>query len=356
MNDSEVNEIVDKIIENLESSLDKLGQNLRIKEVQEKVVDVVEVTKKRPIAEATEDSTVEEGELVPPKIPFASVRYPTPDNILTIQKTYSKPVNESSSYIPIPQIQVPKTQISTSPKKPVITTPILVEEIEQLEKEETIEEYTSLDEVETDLETFFLDIPKGVRLIHLYGPPGAGKTTLGLQTAIEIAPKNTYYFITSHATSIIKRVKQIIYHARWNEYLSFKHAFFPIEISNLEVLEVHLEKIENMSSDEVGLVIIDHLTDYSRGQIHKEERRKQLRELLERLYILADEKDCKILIINGYSYKDSAPAEDIVESFCDMTLHMIVEDNCVKLIAEEEEFPLILDDSGVRNLHVNVYY
>ena len=115
-------------------------------------------------------------------------------------------------------------------------------------------------------------------------------------------------------------------------------------------------KIEEMNSEEVGLIIIDHITDYSRGQIHKEEKRKQLRELLERLYLLADAKHCKIIIINGYSFKDSAPAEDIVESFCDMTLQTIIEDYQVKLIIDKNEFPLQLDDSGVMNLFINVYY
>ncbi|MCE7741142.1 MAG: hypothetical protein GOP50_01665, partial [Candidatus Heimdallarchaeota archaeon] len=296
-----------------------------------------------------------------PKQPYASVRYPTPDNVFEVDRTYLKPAVEHSSYIPIPQIQIPKIEVEEevdSTKESSIVQDEVIEEVKEAEKEIKVEEQPIKVDLNQDIDedTFFLDIPRGARLIHLFGPPGSAKTTLGLQSAIEIAPKNTYYFITSHATSVIKRVKQLIDNERWNEYQSFKQSFFPIEISNLEVLESQLVNIEEMSPDEIGLVIIDHLTDYSRGQIHKEEKRKQLRNLLERLYLLADEKDCKILIINGYSYKDSAPAEDIVESFCDMTLHTIIEDRQVKLITEEEEFPLLLDDSGVRNLHVNIYY
>lgn len=344
-NNLEVNEIVDKIIENLETSLDKLGRSLHLdkeqtEEPDKKEIESVEL-KKKEFSSTTNK-------------PFASVRYATPDDVSEIESNYKQLQVKESSHIPIPVIKIPKPlneEIKHNKSLKISKKPDL-DEIEEQEQEEKIVENNS----KINAEIHFVDIPKVVRLIHLYGPPGSAKSTFGLQSAMEISPKKTYYFITSHATSIIKRIKQICEHERWNEIKGFKQSFFPIEISNLEVLEVQLEKIEQLNAEEVGMIVIDHLTDYSRGQIHKEENRKQLRELLEKLYILADEKNCKILIINGYSYKDSAPAEDIVESFCDMSLQTAVEDGEVKFVSEEEEFALQLDDSGVRNLHVNVYY
>ncbi|MCE7742765.1 MAG: hypothetical protein GOP50_09950, partial [Candidatus Heimdallarchaeota archaeon] len=53
-NDTEVNEIVDKIIENLESSLGKLGQNLRINDKKEKEEIIVEAKKEEIEVKKTE--------------------------------------------------------------------------------------------------------------------------------------------------------------------------------------------------------------------------------------------------------------------------------------------------------------
>ncbi len=339
--------MVDKIIENLEMSLGKLGENLRIDKIEGKKEKLEEKIK------TEEKVKIEKND----RAPFASVRYPTPDNVLVDKPSYSQSSIKENEYIPIPIVPITNTSQETA-NKPKEVMPDDSLEVEEIESDLVTvgrlqQEGVYLGEISED---FFLDIPKEIRLIHLFGPPGSAKTTIGLQTAIEITPKNAYYFITSHATSTLKRVKQIIENNRWSEYQSFKQSFFPIEISNLDVLEVQLEKIEDMNPEEVGLIIIDHLTDYSRGEIYKEEKRKQLRNLLERLYILADEKKCKILIINGYSFKGSAPAEDIVESFCDMTIHTKIEDYQVKLFVEDDEIPLEIDDSGVKNLHVNVYF
>ena len=357
-NDKEVNEIVDKIIENLEDSLGRLGQNLKLDQVPEPV-QPEKPKEKEEIYSEEEDISNEQSQVLV-REPFASVKYPMPEQVIKVENNYPKHTKILSDFEPIPNINKPKSEENEEVLKneEIRVGTALIEKTPEMEPkiDIIIEDVKPFESKEIDEELYFLDFPKRAKLIHLFGPPGSAKTTLGLQSAIEIAPKKSYYFITSHATSVLKRIKQIIDNKRWYEYQSFKQSFYPIEISNLEVLEVQLDKLEEMSADEVGLVVIDHLTDYSRGQIHKEERRKQLRNLLERLYLLAENKDCKILIINGYSFKDSAPAEDIVESFCDMTIQTNIEDYQVKLILEENTVPLVLDDSGVKNLHVNVYY
>ena len=338
----EVNEIVDRIIENLETSLGRLGDTLKINEIQEEKKATVVKQNKETVVEIQEkpSSTI--------KIPFASVRYPTPADNLIVKKKESKDPIEETPFTPIPQTNYAKPKVidqSDYETKEIIS---------KIHEESEIKTYESLETTEEEI--VFLDIPKTARLIHLFGPPGSAKTTLGLQIAVEISPKKTYYFITSHATSVLKRVKQIVDDERWEEYSNFKQSFYPIEVSNLEVVISNLKKIEVLPSDEIGLIIIDHITDYIRGQIHKEESREQLRNLLEKLYLIADEKDCKVILVNGYSYKSSAPAEDIVESFCDLTFRTLVEDQEIILFAEEDQYQLLLDDSGVRNLHVNVYY
>ena len=354
-NEIEVNDIVDKIIENLESSLGKLGQSLKIdKSPKREDVSKVQKDKQPKIKEIPKHEPRV-------KTPYESVRYPTQVDTITIKDNYDKSDDRQTSYSSNLQILIPKEQIKEKTKKTTIFESI--PEITEIRKEkelnladEEIEQDLSTITADVEYEISFLDIPRAVRLIHLFGPPGTAKTTLALQTAVEISPKKSYYFITSHASSVIKRIKLICDDERWSDHNNFKQSFFPIEISNLDVLGHQLSKIAELNSEDVDLIIIDHLTDYSRGQIHKEENRSQLRELLERLYVLADEKNCKVIIINGYSFKESAPAEDIVESFCDMTLQTSLEDQEVKLFAEGERYDLLLDDSGVKNLHVNVYY
>jgi hypothetical protein len=356
-NEIELSDIVDKVLEDVESTLGKLEKNFKLNQKEE-------ITPQQEIQEEKE------------KVPFPSVRYPTEyqdyeDKQYTSIKKEEKPapaatveeIEESKEVvventqeisvennldIPITQSipSIPAKQAKTIEKSIIQFTETLVTE----------EDVSNAAEITLDEETHFIDINRNIRLIHIFGPPGSSKTTLGIQAAIEIVPRKTYYFITSHGTSVLKRAKQMISDVRWSDFSDIKQCFFPIEITNLDDLEIQLEKIANLHPDELGLVVIDHVTDYLRGQIHKEEKRTQLRNLLEKLYLLADEKKCKVLVINGFSYKDSAPAEDIIESFCDMTIKTKVEDFKSKITLNGDEIIMFLNNSGIANLHLNIYY
>jgi len=262
------------------------------------------------------------------RTPFPSVRYLTPDEIINAQN--------SNNYEKIVESEINKER----------------------EEEITNELETSLkfSEIEKENESF-IDIKKGIKLVHLFGPPSSGKTTFALQSAIEIIPKNTYYIITSHYTALIKRIKQMIFDERWKDQNDIKQYFFPIQIQSLDELEIQLEKIKRVDAHEIGLIIIDHFTDYVRGEIYKEENRVKLRQILETIYLICDEKNCKSLLLNGFSFVDSAPAEDLVESFCDMTLRLEKDGINSQLVLNDEEFyPYFIDNSGVRNLHINIYF
>ncbi len=147
----------------------------------------------------------------------------------------------------------------------------------------------------------------------------------------------------------------MINHDRWLDYKDIKKILFPIATQSLDELQSEIEKIKKLEPEKVGLIVIDHLTDYIRGEIYKEEQRTVLREILEQLYLLADEKNCKVLILNGYSYNNVAPAGDLVESYCDMTLTAKLDQKKVNFITEDEEIKVCFDNSGIKNLHVNIY-
>ncbi len=356
-NEHKLNEIVDELLKDVESTLGELEKNFKLNQVSEiHTQEQVEIEEKH-------------------KFPYPSVRYPTSDqnfkdnqqlttnrNMTTVvdtSKTDKEKIEEKNikaddkidikDYEKTPIVQdipsVPKERIS-SVKHSII----------QYSESLATEEKLDTEELMSEEEAYYLDIKREIRLVHIFGPPGSGKTTIGIQASIEIVPRKTYYFITSHGTSVLKRVKQMISDERWSDFTGVKQSFFPIEITNLDELEIQLDKIATLHPEELGMIVIDHITDYCRGQIYQEEKRIQLRNILEKLYLLADEKKCKVLLINGFSYKDSAPAEDIIESFCDMTIKMKIEDFKSKLLFQEEEIELAVDNSGISNLHLNIYY
>jgi RecA/RadA recombinase len=366
-NNPEINDIVDSLLSDVESVLSKLENSF-----SDPLVEV------RNEIEKQEEAL----ESISNKIPYPSVRYSTPDsniisnienikvkiseqkisNVISKENTQeeAKITRELPIEIPVVDNEIPLPNIEHRIADRVVKThrerSFVQNESKVLEKMDKHDEIRQITTNEVELEIEFIDIPKSTRLIHFYGPPSSGKTTFAIQSAIEIYPRNTYYFITSHSTSVIKRIKQMISHERWLEYKDIKKILFPIATQNLDELQSEIEKVKKLEPERVGLIIIDHLTDYMRGEIYKEEQRIILREILEQLYLLADEKNCKVLILNGYSYNNVAPAGDIVESYCDMTLTAELDQKKVNFITEEEEVKVHFDDSGIANLHVNIYF
>ncbi|MCG3222511.1 MAG: AAA family ATPase, partial [Candidatus Heimdallarchaeota archaeon] len=299
----ELNEMIDKIVENVESALEKLGGS------------ITEEDKIKSEKQCPSDS----------KHPYPSIRYPIPKDSV-VEENIEENAIEIIKQESIPEPPKPKIERE---EKAVIKPDIF----SNLKEENQINQENEED-ISHDSEIHFIDIEREVRLIHLYGPPGVGKTTLALQSAIEILPKETFYIITSHSTSILKRIKQMVIDDRWKDYPDLKQHFFPIQIQSLRELQHQIEQIINFSSHEIGMVVIDHITDYIRGETHKEENRDILRRIFENLYILTNKKKCKVLIINGYAYKGSAPAEDLIESFCDLT---------IKITNERKDFEIEID-------------
>jgi archaellum biogenesis ATPase FlaH len=311
--------MIDKIVKNVETALEKLGENIIEKEEKG-------IIKK-------EDSS--------PKQPFPSIRYPTSE-ISLVDKVFKEEKIDTLTPDSIPE--APKS--SAKEKKDLDRS---LEEISPF-----LEDGNKIIE---DSECHFIDIGRETRLIHLYGPPSGGKTTLALQSAIEILPKETYYIITSHSTSVLKRIKQMVVDDRWKDYPNLKQHFFPIQINNLKELHHQIEQIINFSSQAIGLVVIDHITDYVRGETHKEENRNILRSILEDLHLLTNKKKCKVIIINGFAFKGSAPAEDLIESFCDMTLKITNERKGFEIEIDDQIIStLVVDNSGLKNIHLNIYF
>ncbi len=347
--DSELNDVVDQLIENVESAISKLSNSLDLK---------------------NEDARKQNE--IPRILPHPSVYFPSPltciDPTIQTKSIYTKISleekiieEESNKSKPIPEIEnttfkpkpIQKTKKEdekarelTSHRKTETT-----QKVKRFEKQPTIKEENELAE---DYE--FIDISASTKIIHLYGPPSSGKTSLALQAAVEISPLKTYYIMTSHSTSTMNRIKQMLNSRRWSEIRDFKHNFYPLVVENHTEIIENLVKIESIYSEDVKLIVIDHITDYFRGDLNKEEIKNKIREIIEKLCLLADNKNCKIILINGYSYQNTAPAADLIESFSDVTIHAKKETDKLVLQIHDENIDYFIDDSGIRNVCLNFYY
>ncbi len=193
-----------------------------------------------------------------------------------------------------------------------------------------------------------------IRLIHIYGKPGAGKTTFALQCALETVPEKTYMFITSGSRSTLERLKQLEKTQRWKNS-NIKRFFYPIFISDMDSFIKKLQLLKKLQKKEINLVVIDHITDYVRGLLHKEEIKNRLRVIFEYLVILAKEKDCMILIINGTSYDDKAAGQDLIESFSDVNIKIKrVNKHCQLLIEPEQEICTTLSNEGLDDVKIEM--
>ncbi len=160
-------------------------------------------------------------------------------------------------------------------------------------------------------------INENERVIHIYGKPGTGKTTLAITLAMEVHPFPVYYFITSQYLSVIKRMQQII---NRKSHVKIADSIYPIKIDSLEDMAYKLKKLK--AKGKKSLIIIDYISDFAKASLYKEEVRQQLRSILELLYNIAEQNKARIVLINSVSYKGEATGDDLIESFSDLTIKL----------------------------------
>lgn len=199
-------------------------------------------------------------------------------------------------------------------------------------------------------------LAKNEKMIHLYGPPACGKTTLAIQLSKSVFPRSTIYFFTSHEKAITKRAKQILDKKSLEE-------FYLTKTTNLNDL---FEKIQTISSFEkkIGLVAIDFISDFVRGMLYKEEVKNQVRKILEQLFIFSSQTNCTVVIINSFSIKNPAPLYSLIESFCDLSVflsikncrnHLDANGNNIKrslIVNENTVSSFTIDKEGIKDLMI----
>ena len=120
----------------------------------------------------------------------------------------------------------------------------------------------------TDLFDDFLEggFEKDV-LTTIYGPSGSGKTTLCMLASIAQArqKKKTIYIDTEGGFSI-ERMKQL----SGNDYEEVLKHILVLKPSNLDEQKDSLNKLKNLITEKIGLIIIDTLTIYYRLELAKD--------------------------------------------------------------------------------------
>jgi len=203
-------------------------------------------------------------------------------------------------------------------------------------------------------EIFLIDFLPTTKIIHIYGAPGAGKTTFALQSALEAYPRKTVYFYNSTSIGITKRLQQMISSRRWKEK-NMQNYIYLTFFNDLDDLYSGLNEIEKVTG-ELALIVIDSITASVRGLLHKEETKNAIRRIMERLLIITNEKNCKVILVNGLSYKGIPSANDLIESYSDETIELKKHGNVIQILTEYDIRTTTTGNEGFVNIAINLYY
>src|SRR5512142_1055911 len=103
-------------------------------------------------------------------------------------------------------------------------------------------------------------------LTTIYGPPGSGKTTLCMMASIAQAmQKKKVIYIDTEGGFSIERFKQLA-GEKVEEFLKYIILLKPV---NFDEQENMLEKLRNLITSKIGLVVVDTLTVFYRLELAK---------------------------------------------------------------------------------------
>ena len=136
----------------------------------------------------------------------------------------------------------------------------------------------------------------------IYGPAGAGKTTLGILCGINIAKseKGVLYVDTEGGFSV-ERVKQICSHIHL-DHKKLLEKFIFLKPTTFEEQRKSFEKLNNLISDKIGIVLIDSIAMLYRLELGKNEDvykvNRELGRQIGSLTEIARKKDIPVLVTN----------------------------------------------------------
>jgi len=144
----------------------------------------------------------------------------------------------------------------------------------------------------------------------IFGPSGAGKTNLCLLAAVKVAESGKkVLFIDTEGGIAVERIKQIS--SDYNETLNRILFFNPVTF--VEQNDV-LEKVKELVSDQIGLIVVDSISMLYRLELGKSEEVYEVNSALGRqiayLVEIARRKKIPVLITNQV-YADFDHREEV---------------------------------------------
>ena len=144
----------------------------------------------------------------------------------------------------------------------------------------------------------------------IFGPSGAGKTNLCLLAAVKVAESGKkVLFIDTEGGIAVERIKQIS--SDYNETLNRILFFNPVTF--VEQNDV-LEKVKELVSDQIGLIVVDSISMLYRLELGKSEEVYEVNSALGRqiAYLVEIARRKKIpVLINNQVYADFDHREEV---------------------------------------------
>ncbi len=133
----------------------------------------------------------------------------------------------------------------------------------------------------------------------IFGPAGAGKTTICLLSAIAMAKTKKVIFIDTEGSFSVERLKQLLGGKDVDKILS---KIFVLHPTTFEKQQEAIEKLRNLVDSSIGLVIVDTIAMLYRAEMGVKEDYQEVNKMLARqmaaLIRIARDKNIPVIMTN----------------------------------------------------------
>ncbi len=190
---------------------------------------------------------------------------------------------------------------------------------------------------------FLGEIGKGIVLV--YGESATGKSTFGLQSALDVFREKKVLFLDCDKSFSLERLKQMD-----SDYSAFLDNLLVVELKDLYELDSKLEHFEKMV-DKFDLVVLDNIGLYYRLDLKKDytEANRVIVQILRKLRHMSEDIPV-ILISQIYDGEEGTKVlgGKMIQNFSDYILELSKDPRKAKMIKpDEKEFLFKIENKGL---------
>lgn len=360
MNEANLNQKIDSFVRKVEQDLAKLERTLSYSETnvtQNSFFDLVTpIEDKHPLPSAKEfQQYLDDKEaIIPSSDSYVDTSQPIANN--DNSHTQAEEISTES----LQEIHHPSNpSLFSSPSIKDERTPIH-DKIGKTAEAKKSPNNTTSSSVTDKPQDFHLKIPKKADVILVNGPPRTGKTSLVIQMAIEICPKNSLFLISNLSDNFSNKFNTMINHSRWKDFHPIRSNITFRYINSLNDLMERLQqvlRIKDNSSSVYRLLVIDNL-DSIFSSLQNHHPLPYLDTFLDELQLLLDNKKIKIVLIHDTTFSTN---NDFLDKLIDFSnLKIITEKTSNDLlyysINNKDPVEVKLDKAGLVNVFTYTYF